>query len=89
MSIQRSDQKTPAGVVALVLGVMGLGWLGIHKFMLGYTKEGWTSIIVSIVTCGIGAGILTIISIIEGIIYLTKTDDDFYQTYVIGRKGWL
>lgn len=89
MSIQRSDQKTTAGVLALVLGAMGLGGLGIHKFILGYTREGITSLLITFLTCGIGAAVLTVVSIIEGIIYLTKTDDDFYRTYVVGRKGWL
>jgi hypothetical protein len=28
------------------------------------------------------------IGLIEGIIYLTKTDEDFVRTYVDGRKEW-
>ena len=24
----------------------------------------------------------------EGIMYLTKTDDEFYQTYVVEKKKW-
>ena len=31
---------------------------------------------------------ISIIAFIEGIIYLTKTDEDFYQTYVINEKQW-
>jgi hypothetical protein len=30
----------------------------------------------------------SIIGIVEGILYLTKTDDEFVKTYVVGRKGW-
>ena len=26
--------------------------------------------------------------LVEGIIYLTKSDQEFYWTYVAGRKGW-
>ena len=26
--------------------------------------------------------------LIEGIIYLTKSDDEFYQTYLVEQKGW-
>ena len=33
-------------------------------------------------------GISTIIGLIEGIIYLTKTDEDFIQTYQIEKKAW-
>lgn len=29
-----------------------------------------------------------IIPIVEGVIYLTKTDQQFYETYVAGRRGW-
>ena len=60
------------------------GYLGVHKFILGYTKEGIIQIVITIVTCGAGS----IIGFIEGIIYLTKSDEDFYQTYQVGKKGW-
>ena len=30
----------------------------------------------------------TIIGIIEGIIYLTKSDEEFVRTYIYGHKGW-
>jgi TM2 domain-containing membrane protein YozV len=43
-----------------------IGGIGIHKFILGYTKEGIIQIILSIVTCGIAG----IVPFIEGIIYL-------------------
>jgi hypothetical protein len=29
-----------------------------------------------------------VIGLIEGIIYLTKSDPEFYWTYVVGRKEW-
>jgi len=28
------------------------------------------------------------IGLIEGIIYLTKSDAEFYQTYMVGKKEW-
>ena len=77
----------PAGaekkVVAGIFGIL-LGGLGIHKFYLGYTKEGIIQIVISVVTCGIGS----LIGFIEGIIYLTKSDEEFVATYVTGKKGW-
>ena len=39
---------------------------------------------ITIFTCGAGG----IIGLIEGIIYLTKSDEDFHQTYVVEQKGW-
>ncbi|HLA54832.1 MAG TPA: TM2 domain-containing protein [Flavobacterium sp.] len=70
----------------VLAGVMGIlfGGLGIHKFILGYTKEGIYQIIITVITCGIGS----IVGFIEGIIYLTKSDDEFYRTYQEGRKPW-
>ncbi len=70
-------------VVAGVLGIL-LGGFGIHKFILGYTQEGIIQLVITVVTCGIGS----LIGFIEGIIYLTKTDEEFYQTYQVGKKGW-
>ena len=72
------SKKVLAGVLAILLG-----GLGIHKFVLGYTKEGVIQLILGIL-CGIGA----LIGLIEGIIYLTKSDEDFDKIYVQGRKGW-
>ena len=73
-----SSKKLVCGLLALF--VPGLG---IHKFVLGMTKEGLYNILLTM-ACGIG--IFT--SIIEGIIYLTKSDAEFYWTYVVGKKAW-
>ena len=82
------NKKTSVGIVAIVLSAVGLGWIGVHKFMLGFTTAGLIWLIVSIVTCGIAAIIFNILSLIEGIIYLTKTDEDFYQLYIVEKKDW-
>jgi TM2 domain-containing membrane protein YozV len=68
-------------VVAGILGIL-LGAFGIHKFYLGYTKEGIIQIILSFLCLG------GIIGLIEGIIYLTKSDEDFVNTYINNKKGW-
>ena len=39
-------------------------------------------------TCGAGAGIMGIVGLIEGILYLTKTDAEFDATYVQNKKAW-
>jgi TM2 domain-containing membrane protein YozV len=79
--VSRQESKR---VLAGVLGIL-LGWLGIHKFVLGYTTQGIILLVVSLFTC---ASISSIIGLIEGIIYLTKSDEEFIQTYQIGRKEW-
>lgn len=75
----RSDKKLAAGLLGILLGTFGA-----NKFFLGYTTEGIIQIVLNIVTCGIA----TIIPLIEGIIYLTMTDEHFDRTYVHSKKGW-
>jgi TM2 domain-containing membrane protein YozV len=75
----QDNKKIAAGVCALLIG-----GIGVHKFILGYNKEGVIQILLSVVSCGI----LGIIPFIEGIIYLTKSDSDFFQTYQVNKRGW-
>jgi TM2 domain-containing membrane protein YozV len=74
-----AEKKIAAGICGILIG-----GLGVHKFILGYTKEGIIQIVISICTCGIGG----IIGFIEGIIYLTKSDEDFVNTYITNKRGW-
>jgi len=78
-----NDKKIAAGILGILLGA-----LGVHKFMLGYTTEGLIMLLVTILTCGFGASVMGIIGLVEGIIYLTKTDEEFLATYVENKKGW-
>ncbi len=75
-----------AGGKKIAAGICGIliGSLGIHRFILGDTTGGLLRIVISIVTCGAGG----IIGLIEGIIYLTKSDQEFYQTYIVEKKAW-
>jgi TM2 domain-containing membrane protein YozV len=79
----RASSKIAAGICGILLGSFG-----IHKFILGYTGAGLIMLLVSILTCFIAAPIMHIIGLIEGIIYLSKSDRDFVRTYVDGRKEW-
>jgi len=82
----------------LLAGLMGIffGYLGIHKFILGYTNEGIilaAIFIISFPLMCIIVGAFTIyipiiIGFIEGIIYLTKSEEEFYQTYQANKKAW-
>ena len=73
-----ADKKIIVGICAILVG-----GFGVHKFILGYTNEGIIQLLLGL-ACGIGG----IIGIIEGIIYLTKSDEEFVRTYIQGRKGW-
>jgi len=85
-----SKDKTVAGLLAIFLG-----GLGIHKFYLGFTGPGLVYLLVNTVgflvtwmVLFIPNIILGTLALIEGIIYLTKSDEEFEQLYVVQRKQW-
>ncbi|MEL6355104.1 MAG: TM2 domain-containing protein [Cyanobacteria bacterium J06627_28] len=86
-----ADKKIAAGICGILLGS-----LGIHKFILGYQNEGLIMLGVSIagivLSCFVlpafGTLAMSVIGLAEGIIYLTKTDQEFVDTYITGRKPW-
>ena len=78
MSDQQS-QRVVAGGLAILLG-----GFGIHRFILGDVVGGLLRMAISFVTCGTGS----MIGFIEGIIYLTKSDDEFVQMYQVDKKSW-
>ena len=103
MNTEPTKDKLVAGLLAIFLGrecflkklrcclpshTIFLGTLGIHKFYLGYTKSGIIMLLVSLLTFGVGATVMAVIALIEGILYLTKSDAEFYQTYVQNNKEW-
>ena len=76
-----------AGLLAIFLGV-----LGIHKFYLGYNTAGFIMLAVTVLggifTLSIAAWVVWIIAIIEGVVYLTKSQSDFEQIYVMSKREW-
>lgn len=78
-----ADKKIVAGILAIIVG-----GLGIHKFILGYQKEGMIMLLVSVLSCFMLGWVMHIIAIVEGIMYLTKSDEEFVRTYIYGRRGW-
>ena len=42
----------------------------------------------TVLTCGILGVVMSVVGIVEGIMYLTKTDEDFVRTYIQSKKGW-
>ena len=76
-----------AGLLAIFLGA-----LGVHKFYLGYNRAGFimlaTSIIGGILTFGLAASVMGVISVVEGVIYLVKSQSEFDRVYVHGSRDW-
>ena len=90
-----AQSYTKSKIVAGLLAIL-LGGLGIHKFYLGYTGPGIALLILTVVgfaTAIIVVGFfillaVTVVCLVEGVIYLTKQDDQFEQEYVVQRKNW-
>jgi TM2 domain-containing membrane protein YozV len=89
-SIAGSKNKIAAGLLAIFLG-----GLGIHKFYLGFTGPGLVFLLVNTVgwlvtwiMLFLPNVVLCVIALVEGIIYLTKTDEEFEQLYVVQKKQW-
>lgn len=87
----KDNKRILTGVLAIILG-----HLGVHKFVLGYNNEGFLILIATVIGYAtlcifIGAFVLAVTSLlglIEGIIYLTKTDAEFYEMYQKNKKPW-
>ncbi len=90
-------QSTKSKIAAGIFGIMW-GAFGVHKFYLGYAAEGgimlgaWLAcFVLCFLTFGLtslGCFAVQIIGLIEGIMYMTKSDEEFYQTYIVNKKGW-
>ena len=78
-----SNKKLAAGLTGIFLGAAG-----VHKFILGYTKPAVIMLVVSLLTCGVGYFVFQVIGIIEGVIYLTKSNAEFETEYLDGQKDW-
>ena len=86
-----SEKKIAAGICGILLGAFG-----VHKFILGYRNEGIIMLAASIggivLSCFIIPALVTmamsIIGLIEGIMYLTKTDEEFVRIYITNKKSW-
>ena len=83
----RTKDHVAAGLLAIFLGS-----LGVHKFYLGYNNAGFimlgATILGSLFTFGLAAMAMGVVSLIEGIIYLTKPQSVFDAEYVYGHKEW-
>ena len=72
---------TSKRTVAGILGIL-VGWTGAHRFYLGDTKGGIIRLLLNLVC------VSWVVGLVEGIIYLTKTDAEFREIYEVGKKEW-
>jgi len=78
----------------LLAGYCGIifGGFGIHKFILGYAAEGFVMLVITLVggsfSYGITLLIMQLVGLIEGMIYLNKTPEEFVNTYLVNKQSW-
>jgi TM2 domain-containing membrane protein YozV len=88
---QSSSSNASSTKIAAALFAFFLGAFGAHKFYLGYTKQGIIMLLFFIfgfILLGIPSIIIGLIAFIEFILYLVKSDEEFEQTYIVGKKPW-
>lgn len=96
------DRVSRTKVIAGVLGIL-VGGFGIHKFVIGAVVPGVIMLVVTLLgtclfigagwlviglPCGLGPAAMGVIGFVEGILYLTKSDEDFNRIYLVGKRGW-
>jgi TM2 domain-containing membrane protein YozV len=98
--IPGAEKKMVAGICGILLGGFGvhkfmLGYQQEGMYMLIGSLVGYVlAIVIGALTCGIGTILIviplgiSIVGLVEGITYLTKSDQEFVATYIRGRKPW-
>ena len=66
-----------AGLLAILMG-----WCGLHYFYIGKTSAGVLFLLIAILSCGILATVTTIVSIIQGVLFFTSTQEEFELKWV-------
>lgn len=72
-----SGKKVAAGVLAILLG-----GLGIQYFVCGKVTAGFITILLTLVTCGLWE----FVTLVQGILMLTMSDYEFDQKYVYSNS---
>lgn len=72
-----TKDKTAAGILAIVLGT-----LGIHYFYIGKTTAGLICLLVSLLSCGTLAIVVQVLTIIQGVKMLEADEATFYNKWV-------
>lgn len=65
-----AKSKLVAGLLAILIGAFG-----VHNFYLGFNGKAIAQLLITVLTCGLGAPISAIWSMIEGILILMGTND--------------
>jgi len=76
-----TGKRTADALLALFFG-----WFGAHKFSQGNSSAGWVRFGISC-TC-IGLYVTALVGMIEGILYLVKSNEEYDELYLVEKKSW-
>jgi len=74
--------------VLVAVSAIFLGFFGIHKFILGYYREGFILLGITLLSMGTLSIFTWLVGLVEGIFYLLKSDRQFQAQYVVNKRRW-
>ncbi len=90
MNMLTQNTMLKEDVSRITAGVLGIfcGNFGIHRFYMGHTNAGIVYLVVGVFT---GTAVSTIAGVIDGVLYLVATDEEFTSKYLHNDKiiQWL
>jgi len=78
-----TNRRIAIGILAILFGVFG-----VHKFCLGFRNAGLIMLCATVLSFFVLAPVTGILSLVEGIVYLTKSNQEFYQNYYMQKRAW-
>ena len=94
--VASSSGTHPKSKIAAALFAFFLGLFGAHKFYLGYTAPGVILLVatiagIALVFVFVGLAVIFsigVVTLIEAILYIAKSDEEFHETYVVNKREW-
>ena len=88
-----TSNRITAGICAIIFGQFG-----VHKFILGLNSSAVTMLSISLAGYAVGFSccillafgpmVMGIFGLIEGIMYLCCSEEEFYMKYVVQKRQW-
>ena len=72
-----------AGLLAILMG-----WCGLHYFYIGKTSAGVLFLLIALLSCGILGTVTFIVSVIQGVLFFTVTQQEFEQKWVYSPSSF-
>lgn len=91
MANQPAPLNARVNRIAVARAALFLGWLGVHKFMMGKTRAGIITLVITFLGSLFplpGGVVMFVIGVLESRKYRKLTDQDFEMEYLHGSREW-